>query len=196
MPNKNGNEEKLAELILYISEKCATDPTFGATKLNKILCFSDFLFYAYNDRGITGVEYQKLPAGPAPRRLLPVRDQMIQNRELALQEIPLKSGLTQKRTVNLRRAKLSLFGGDEIAMVDSVIESLREVDAETTSKKSHEMVGWLVTQVGETIPYNTVYFANPPLTMADRYRARELKGLKKTSSPTSKVRRQLNEATA
>jgi hypothetical protein len=196
VPKNNGNEQKLAELILYISEKCATDPTFGATKLNKILCFSDFLFYAYNDRGITGVEYQKLPAGPAPRRLVPVRDEMIENRELALQEIPIKSGLIQKRTVNLRRAKLNLFGGDEIAMVDSVIESLREVDAEATSKKSHEMVGWLVTQVGETIPYNTVYFANPPLTMADKYRARELKGQKKITAPTSRARRQLNEATA
>jgi len=100
--NPVADEKKLAELILYISEKCANDPTFGAVKLNKILCFSDFLFYAYNDRGITNVEYQKLPNGPAPRRLIPIRDGLIKNRDLAMQEVVLKSGLTQKRTVNLR----------------------------------------------------------------------------------------------
>lgn len=169
------DEKKLAELILYISQKCANDPTFGATKLNKILCFSDFTFYAYNGTGITNVDYQKLPAGPAPRRLLPVRDGMIEAGDLAIQEVPLRSGRTQKRTVNLRAPKLDMFSGAEIAMVDSVIESLREVDAKAVSERSHEMVGWLVTEEGEVIPYNTVYFSNPPLTDWEIYRAQELK---------------------
>src|SRR5207248_11009368 len=111
------DERKLAELILYISQKCANDPTFGATKLNKILCYSDFVFYAYYDRGITNVEYQKLPNGPAPRRLIPVRDKLIKNGDLALQEVVLKSGETQKRTVNVRSPNLELFTGAEIAMV-------------------------------------------------------------------------------
>jgi len=175
MPDIHGDEQKLAELILYISERCANDPTFGSVKLNKILYFSDFIFYAYHDKGITGVEYQKLPAGPAPRRLVPVREEMVKENALAIQDVPLKSGRTQKRTVNLRKPKLTLFSGEEIAMVDSVIESLRDVDAESASAMSHEMVGWLVARDGETIPYNTVYFANPPLTVIERYRAQELK---------------------
>ncbi len=169
------DETKLAELILYISQKCANDPTFGATKLNKILCFSDFLYYAYNGVGITKVEYQKLPAGPAPRSLVPVRIQMIEKRELAMQEVPLRSGRTQLRTINLRPPKLELFSGPEIAMVDRVIESLRDMDAQQVSDKSHEMVGWLVVEEGQTIPYNTAYFYNPPMTDAERYRAQELK---------------------
>jgi len=170
-----GDEEKLQELILYISQKCANDPTFGATKLNKILCFSDFLFYAYNGRGITNVEYQKLPAGPAPRRLLPVRERMMNDGALALQEIPLRNGRTQKRTVNLRQPNLALFSGAEISMVDDVIESLRECDAQETSARSHEMVGWMVAEDGGVIPYNTVYFSNPPLSQLEIYRAQELK---------------------
>jgi len=174
MANVVGDEEKLAELLLYISQKCANDPTFGAVKLNKILCFSDFLFYAYNDRGITNVEYQKLPNGPAPRRLIPVRDKLIKNRDLAIQEVALKSGQTQKRTVNLRNPKLEIFDGAEIAMVDRVIESMPDVTAELASDISHNLVGWLVVNEGETIPYNTIYFANPPLTETEVYRAREL----------------------
>jgi hypothetical protein len=172
------DERKLAELILYISQKCANDPTFGAVKLNKILCFSDFLFYAYNDRGITNVEYQKLPNGPAPRRLIPVRDELIKNGDLAIQEVVLKSGRTQKRTVNLRKPNLDIFTGAEIAQVDRVIESMQDVNAELASDISHNLVGWLVTEEGETIPYNTIYFANPPLTEEEAHRARELKEAK------------------
>jgi hypothetical protein len=178
MANLVADERKLAELVLYISQKCANDPTFGAVKLNKILCFSDFLFYAYHDRGITNVDYQKLPNGPAPRRLIPVRDELIKNGELAIQEIALKSGYTQKRTVNLRSPNLDIFTGAEIAMVDRVIESMQEVTAELASDMSHNLVGWLVVEDNETIPYNTIYFANPPLTEDEANRARELKAAK------------------
>jgi hypothetical protein len=173
-----GDEKKLAELILYISQKCANDPTFGAVKLNKILCYSDFLFYAYHDRGITNVEYQKLPNGPAPRRLIPVRDELIENGNLAMQEVILKSGETQKRTVNLRNPDLDLFSGAEIALVDRIIESMQGVTAEDVSEISHTLVGWLAVDEGETIPYNTIYFSNPPLTEAEINRARELKAAK------------------
>jgi hypothetical protein len=172
------DERKLAELIIYVSQKCANDPTFGATKLNKILCYSDFLFYAYNDRGITNVDYQKLPNGPAPRRLIPVRNELIKNGDLAMQEIILKSGETQKRTVNLRRPNLDLFSGPEIAMVDRMIETMEGVNAQDISEMSHSLVGWLTADEGESIPYNSIYFSNPPLSEAEISRARELKAAK------------------
>jgi hypothetical protein len=172
------DERKLGELILYISQKCASDPTFGATKLNKILCYSDFVFYAYNDRGITNVEYQKLPNGPAPRRLIPVRNELIENGDLGMQEIILKSGETQQRTVNLRSPNLDLFTGSEIAMVDRMIEGMQGVKAEDVSEMSHTLVGWLVTDEKDTIPYNTIYFANPPLSAEEILHARELKTAK------------------
>lgn len=173
-----GDERKLAELILYISQVCADDPTFGAVKLNKILCFSDFLHYAYHGEGITGVPYQKLPNGPAPRRMLPVRSRLEKLRALGIQEVNLKSGHVQKRTVNLRRPNLKLFSAEEIAVVDRVIASYREMRAERTSDYSHDMVGWLVADMGDDIPYDTVFFANPPLSREEVYRARELKAAK------------------
>lgn len=172
------DERKLAELILYISQKCATDPTFGATKLNKILCYSDFVFYAYYDRGITNVEYQKLPRGPAPRRLMPVRKELIDNGDLAIQGVVLKNGEIQKRTINLRAPNLDLFTGTEIAMVDRMIESMEGKTAEDVSEMSHNLVGWLVADEGETIPYNTIYFANPPISEEDSLHAQELKAAK------------------
>jgi len=36
------DERKFKELILYVADKCSDDPDFGAVKLNKILFYSDF----------------------------------------------------------------------------------------------------------------------------------------------------------
>lgn len=79
------NEARFRELILYISQKCADDSTFGSVKLNKILFFSDFLTYAEFGEPITGFVYQKLANGPAPNRLLPIRNDMIEKGDLGLQ---------------------------------------------------------------------------------------------------------------
>jgi len=37
------NDRKFQELLLYVAARCEGAPTFGATKLNKILFFADFL---------------------------------------------------------------------------------------------------------------------------------------------------------
>jgi hypothetical protein len=170
-----GDERKFRELVLYVSQKCATDPTFGATKLNKILFFSDFLSYGNLGKAITGVEYQKLPNGPAPRRLLPICDQMRRDGDLVLQEIPLLSGKTQKRTINLRAPDLKVFTAEEISLVDDVIEALDGARAEAVSALSHQLsIGWILVNDKETIPYNTVFLSNPDLTETEIERGKQL----------------------
>lgn len=168
------NEERFRELVLYISQKCANDPRFGSVKLNKILFLSDFLAFAHYGEPITGFEYQKLEQGPAPRRLLPVRKQMIENKELGLQEVPLKSGNTQLRTVNLRRPNLAVFKPEHIAVVDTVIDAVSEADAVTMSELTHKMVGWKAARYKETIPYETIFLTDEPLSEADEERGREI----------------------
>ena len=56
---------KLKELILYVAGRLAGDRFGGATKLNKVLYFSDFAHVRMHGRPITGAEYQKLENGPA-----------------------------------------------------------------------------------------------------------------------------------
>ena len=122
-------ERKLAELILYISQKCAQDSDFGATKLNKILYFSDFSAYENWGESITNCEYQNLRGGPAPRRLLLVRDQLKSDGHLVVQPVYLPSGVVQHRTVNLREPDLTDFKTREIALVDNVIDRLSGLSA-------------------------------------------------------------------
>ena len=156
------NPEKLAELILYISQKCAP----GAVKLNKILFFSDFLSFAYYDAPITGMEYQKLERGPAPRRLVPVRKKLEENKELGIQPLALGGGVLQ-RTVNLRAPNLEGFAAREIALVDSVIEVLEGRTARMVSDLSHRMSGWKLALMYETIPYGTVFLPEDPAPLSE-----------------------------
>ena len=160
------NQEKLAELILYISQKCANDPRFGAVKLNKILFFSDFLSFANCDVPITGMEYQKLEHGPGPRRLLPVRNGLVESGDLGIQALPL-GGWVQQRTVNLRAPNLEGFTAREIALVDSVIDALSAKTAKMVSDFSHRMSGWKVAMPRETIPYETVFLPEKPAPLSE-----------------------------
>lgn len=169
-----GDEKKLKELILYISQKCSTDPKFGSIKLNKVLYLSDFLSFGGWGEPITGVEYQHLQKGPAPRRLVPVRDEMVAASELAIQPVPLKSGNTQLRPVNLREPNLTIFSGREIALVDSVILNLWLLNAEESSEYSHRFVGYKMTKMGENIPYGTIFLSDEPLSEAEIVRGQEL----------------------
>ncbi|MCI0356628.1 MAG: SocA family protein [Acidobacteria bacterium] len=169
-----GDEEKLAELILYISQKCATDPKFGAIKLNKILYLSDFLSFGNWGEPITGVEYQHLRMGPCPKRLLPVRESLEKSGKLVVQNLSLKSGAIQKRTVNLTEPNLKVFSGREIALVDSIIEDLWNLDAEESSVLSHRFVGWKMTKEGDPIPYGSIFISDEPLSAAEILRGQEL----------------------
>ena len=165
-------DKRLRELILHVSSKCCDDPTFGATKLNKVLFFSDFLSYAQTGKAITGAEYQKLPQGPAPKRLVPVRKELERKGALAIQQIPMGT-IVQKRPVALLPADLGDFSGEEIARVDKVIEVLRGHSAATVSAVSHKRA-WRITGDNESIPYEAALLSDDGITDFQITRAKEL----------------------
>ena len=166
--------QKFKELVLFISERCATDPNFGATKLNKILFLADFWSYAHSGEPITGVEYIRLPNGPAPRPLVPIRKEMIANGELAIQETSLAKEMSRKRPVNLRSADLSLFTAAEIALVDQIIAMCGPATATRMSDYTHSWHGWIAAADQETIPYETVFISDDPITPFELERGKEL----------------------
>ena len=157
--NLSNEERRLAELILHISGKCLTHDKFGATKLNKILFFSDFVFFKQHGRPITGVEYFKLPKGPAPKCLLKVRESLVAEGSLAIAHRVIPDGRVQQRTIPLRPARISdFFSADEIEIVDQVVEILKDKSAEEVSELSHlYVVGWKLYGLKEEIPYHSVF---------------------------------------
>jgi Protein of unknown function (DUF4065) len=166
-------DKRLAEMILYVSQKCASDYFFGETKLHKILFFSDFSAFGDWGRTITGVEYHHQDQGPMVRRMLPVMQTLKNNQALAMQPTNC-GGFRQNRPVNLRDPDLSLFSGAEIALVDGWIERLRSASATQVSKMSHDTAAWRLTDSYETIDPRTVWIGWTDPTAAEIQRGREL----------------------
>ena len=161
------SDQKLRELVLFVARSSERDEHFGATKLNKILFYSDFWAYRKLGRSITGERYQKLEHGPAPKRLVPVVRRMERERVCATAEREF-FGRTQKVLVALREPDLSLFSGAEIAIVQDVIHKLWDLNATGVSELSHEFIGWQLAAEGEEIPYSTVLLGHPrPPTQAE-----------------------------
>lgn len=169
LPN---GERRMRELVLYIADKCQADPTFGATKLNKILFWADFLSFAVKGRPVTGEEYQRLERGPAPRGMVPVRRDMKERGEIVMKVVQYH-GLDQHRVVALREPDLTIFDGQDIAIVDAVIQ---ELWGKTAGEVSHISHGpwWKVCEDGESIPYEFAYLSNAPINASDIRRTKEL----------------------
>jgi len=154
-------EDKLAELILYIAEQTAGDRSAGATKLNKYLYFAEFAAVRRLGRPITGAEYQKLPFGPAPRRLAPVREKLLRDNDARLDERIDALGYVHHRLIPQREPRTDVFTADELRLVDEVIETLRAMSATEVSELSHRQAGWQLVEEGETIPYELAFVLAP-----------------------------------
>lgn len=156
------DDKKLKELILYIAQRCESDPAFGATKLNKVLFFSDFIAFRRFGKPITGHPYFKLPQGPAPRRMLPILKQL--EKDGSFKNVERWVGAYQvKKPTSLREPNLAGFSAEEIAIVDEMIAQCAAMTAKQVSDFSHQFIGWQVANAEEDIPYGTAWVRPRPL---------------------------------
>jgi hypothetical protein len=118
------DDGRLAELILYVSDRCAEWNHFDPILLDRILFQADFLHYRAFGASITGQTYRRGPSGPAPRGLSRVLRGLA--REFAVVEMPAGDGLhVYRRPAALRPARLSAFSARELATVEEVLGHYR-----------------------------------------------------------------------
>jgi hypothetical protein len=164
---------KLAELMLYISDRHETDELYGSVRLAKTLFYADFLYYVKTGRSITGERYVRRQNGPMPDAFPETRDELQRRGDLVMKE-RFVSGYTQKRPIAIREADLSAFTADEIAMVDYVAERLEGHTATAVSELSHRFAAWELACDGEEIPYYTALISEREPAPEDHAYAREL----------------------
>lgn len=169
-------DNKLRELILYIAMESEGDEAFGATKLNKLLFYADFIAYVELGDSITGEEYQALQWGPAPRRLVPVREKMLEEEEIAIRLRDFH-GRPQERILALTNADVSRFTSHEIALVSHLILEWWGRTATEMSRQSHRFAGWQLARLGETIPYEVALVGGREPTVEEIRRGKELEEL-------------------
>lgn len=152
--------DKFREMILYVARETEDDPKCGATKLNKVLFYADFLAYRELGSAISDQTYQRLDYGPAPKGIVPAIEAMQQQGECAWAKRNYH-GHQLRKLLPLREPNLEPFTGQEIALIHRIIDQLVELNASQVSELSHQFAGWQAAAPGEDIPFETVFVGQP-----------------------------------
>ncbi len=170
--DQQASNKRLAEMVLFISEKSRLDDGFSKTKLNKILYFSDFYSYIRLGRPVTGTEYMKLDHGPVPRQIMPVIDDLEFKKALAMKH-EIYFGYPREVPTALREPNLSSFDGEQVAIVEQIIRHFWGSNATEVSNLSHGRA-WRAAGDRESIPYEAAYISDEPVSQRDRELEKEL----------------------
>ncbi len=153
------DRDKFKTLVHYICWKVQNPLELGATKLNKVLWYSDLLAYLNLGESITGARYVKRQFGPAPVAVLPILDELKSEGALAIRETEYK-GKPKREFFALRAPGIEgVFNADTVRLVDSVVEAVcRRNTAASISKFSHDDA-WMMAEIGEDLPFYTAFSA-------------------------------------
>ena len=164
-------QERLAELIMFVANRVLGDPMFGAVKVNKALFYSDFEAYRRTGSSITGAVYQHLDQGPCAHQFLPALRSLGDDLKEVQRETP--TG-TRREFLPLRDSRVELFSGPEIAIVDEIVEWLRPLTAGQTSALSHETIAWRLTEDRDEVPYGAAVLSSDTPSEDDRVWLKEV----------------------
>ena len=149
---------KFKAVLLHILSKCGQMPNVGKTVLFKMLYFSDFDSYELREKPITGETYYKLPHGPAPSHFDDIISEL-KEKENAIREFRNQfKGYTQKKYYATAEPDLKLLDGEELRIINRVIDKLSGMNANQISEYSHQDIPWRSTKQNKVIDYELVFY--------------------------------------
>lgn len=146
---------RFKDVVLYVTEALADDPTFGSTKLNKILYFADTEAYKRLGEPITGAVYQRNHHGPTAVEYPPMIRELQGENYVDVRRERIVDHDQERVTATGRVVpNMDQFTEEERTIIDEVITEFRKYTNTEASDRSHERsAGWLARKQGETIPY-------------------------------------------
>jgi transcriptional regulator with XRE-family HTH domain len=164
IPQKN--LKKFEQTLLYLLEKVGSKPNVGMTVLYKLLYFIDFDYYEKYEDQLMGLTYFKNHHGPAPREFVKVIEEM--KRAKKIEEIKSKFfKYDQKKFLPLVKPDLSLLSGQELELIDNVIERYGDKTANEISDISHQDIPWAVAEEGENLEYDHVFYRSKNISVRE-----------------------------
>ena len=158
------DRDKFRDLMLYLAHECRDADYFGSTKLCKLLYYCDFSAFLRNGRPITGADYVKQAHGPMPARFYEIRNELVSDRQATVESRTVYHH-TQDRLVpafqDASELELRLAqDADEMKSIKETLTVMKDMTAAEASEYSHGELGWIVAQIGDTIPYESAYFVS------------------------------------
>ena len=158
--------DKFKEVLLYILKRVGSQPNVGETVIWKLLYFIDFDFYEKYEEHLIGATYIKNIYGPTPVESAKILSKMIEAGEIVVVKSQ-RSGFDQKKYIPNREADLSKLMGNEIKLIDEVLERLSHMGARQISQYSHGDIPWVTTEDQVPIDYESVFYRTPQYSVRD-----------------------------
>ncbi|MCK4428989.1 MAG: SocA family protein [Candidatus Aenigmarchaeota archaeon] len=150
------SEKKFTQVLHYIIHKCGAKENVGKMVLYKLLYFTDFDFYELNETPLTGETYTKIKYGPAPSHFDSAIKSLKGNRKI--QEFRTRYGYPQNKYISLENPDISLLSGEEVELINNVVEKLSNMVATQISEFSHKDMPFIATKEGKRIDYELVFY--------------------------------------
>lgn len=155
IPQKN--IEKFEQVFLYLLEKIGSKPNVGMTVLYKLLYFIDFDYYEMHEEQLMGLTYFKNTYGPTPREFKKVIDSMIARGDIeAVKSTYFKR--EQQKFLPRKKPNLRILNGDELEMIESVIDRYSDRSATELSEMSHRDTPWKIAKDNEDLDYEYAFY--------------------------------------
>jgi len=158
--------QKFKNLVHYVCSKCDDPRELGATKLNKILWYSELEAFLALKKPITGARFVKQEFGPVPVAIVPVLEELRQEGALAIRDTTY-FGKPKREFISLRDPEIDEFSAQEISIVDRVTQVIcTQHTASSISEHTHNDI-WKMAEIGEDIPLYTVFAVKGEITEQD-----------------------------
>lgn len=150
------DKTKLKALVRYVIWRAGHQDGFGATKLNKVLWFSDARHYMAHGSPITGETYVRQRHGPVPKHIEEIKSEL--EADAAIERWREEyQGVEIERFLSVDPPDTSLFTAEELQMIDWWVKHVAEEHtARSISELSHNYT-WQVAAMGEEIPLYAVF---------------------------------------
>jgi uncharacterized phage-associated protein len=161
---QSNQNEKLKQATVYIIDKCQNKKNFGLKVLHKLLYFSDFAYYKKQHTSITGGTYKRFVYGP----FIPALNEVLLTLEtegkiIATQET-LSKTVTKNNFKSVGTIDVSSLSEDERAEIDNILAKLGSMNGTEIENLSHQDVPWQVTDEGEIIDYDLVFYRDDEIS--------------------------------
>ncbi|MCK5592158.1 MAG: SocA family protein [Candidatus Pacebacteria bacterium] len=146
------NEKKYKNAVLYFIKYC-NNQYLGATKLNKLFYYLDFINHRDRKESVTGDIYIHNHYGPTPSALQGVLSGMIEDDDIEVTQDPFAD--SHKKSFAIKKGVLdeSVFSGEEKVLLRSVCGEFLDWSTDKIVEQTHLEAPWFYSKPLEKVNY-------------------------------------------
>lgn len=141
--------EKLCSMVLFFADK---SDELLKTKLMKLLCYADMIFYKEHGISISGIRYIHMPYGPVPEHFDIILWRMEAD-HIAHIDVHYDGGYEKHKIVQERTLTEGELTDAEKEVLHRVFDKFKTFSSKEISDYSHNEKGYKETKSGEIISY-------------------------------------------